>query len=249
MENQTQPTIQPQMPVQPVEQPTIQMPMPTPTEPVIEPTKKSLPKWPLIIIGIILLATLLTGTFILYKNTTFKPKPATKTAPVLTPSIAILTPTPIVYPSHSTVTKTPNGNLVTNTKYGFDFTVPSDWDAIDLGVNILVAPQKTTDVLRKALSHGGIDGPNILGINVSTTPLVVNSESAISSQRESITFAGLSAIKYSRTYLQNLEGATKGEGDIIITFTNNGTYYEIVYPKNSYQATNEQILSTFKFTN
>jgi hypothetical protein len=237
MENETQPTIQPQIPAQTV------------TETVSEPTKKSLPKWPLIIVGIILLATLLTGSFVLYKNLNVKPKPATKTAPVLTPSIAILTPTPIVYPSHSTVTKTPNGNLVTNTKYGFDFTVPSDWDAIDLGVNILVAPQKTTDVLRKALSHGGIDGPNILGINVSTTPLVVNSESAISSQRESITFAGVSAIKYTRTYLQNLPGATKGGGDIIIEFIKDKIYYEIVYPRDSYQATNEQILSTFKFTN
>jgi len=36
-------------------------------EPVSE-SKKSLPKWPLIIVGVILLATLLTGAYLLGKN-------------------------------------------------------------------------------------------------------------------------------------------------------------------------------------
>jgi hypothetical protein len=232
-------------------------PAPQPIQATSEPTKKSLPKWPLIIVGMILLATLLTGSFVLYKNMTVKPKPVVKTTQVsatsASPTLSIAsptpTPTPIVYPSHSTVTKTPNGNLVTNTKYGFNFTVPSDWDAIDLGVNILVAPQETTDVLRKALSHGGIDGPNILGINVTTIPFdQITQSDAISFQKEAITFAGIPAIKYTRTYLQNLPGATKGQGDVVIEFIKDGIYYEIIYPRNNYQTTNEQILSTFKFT-
>jgi hypothetical protein len=61
-QNQTQP-IEPQMLVQPAPKP-VQVPV----EQNFEPTKKSLPKWPLIIAGVILLATLLTGTYLLGKN-------------------------------------------------------------------------------------------------------------------------------------------------------------------------------------
>ncbi len=59
MENQQQP-IQSPLPVQPV-----------PPKPISEQKselKKSLPKWPLIIVGVILLATLITGGYVLSKN-------------------------------------------------------------------------------------------------------------------------------------------------------------------------------------
>jgi hypothetical protein len=59
-----------QMPIQPIAlpiQPTIE-PIQASAEQNFEPTKKSLPKWPLIIAGVILLATLLTGTYLLIKS-------------------------------------------------------------------------------------------------------------------------------------------------------------------------------------
>jgi hypothetical protein len=96
MENQEeQPVIQPQIPVQPAEQPKI--------------TKNLLPKWPLIIVGIILLATLLTGAFVLSKNFRLNQKPALKTAPVTTP--------------------TATWKTYTNSKVGVEFKYPPTWTA------------------------------------------------------------------------------------------------------------------------
>jgi hypothetical protein len=74
-QNQTQP-IQPQVPVQPAPEP-VQVP--------IGP-KRSLPKWPLIIAGVILLATLLTGGFVLSKNVKPSLKPTASRTIVATPT-------------------------------------------------------------------------------------------------------------------------------------------------------------------
>jgi hypothetical protein len=60
-------------------------PISTPSEPTFEP-KKSLPKWPLIIVGVILLATLLTGAFVLNKNINVNQKPASKITQIIIPT-------------------------------------------------------------------------------------------------------------------------------------------------------------------
>jgi len=99
-EQPTQPTIQPQMPVQPVEQPTIQMPMPTPTEPVIEPSKKSLSKWPLIIAGVILILIIAGGAYMLGQKST--PKPTTNQTAVTPTTMATSVPTITAIPTIAT---------------------------------------------------------------------------------------------------------------------------------------------------
>jgi hypothetical protein len=110
-QNNQQPTIEPQMPVQPVSET-----LPTPSQPDFELTKKSLPKWPLIIIGGILIATLLMGTYLLGKNMNLTPKPASKTTQVVTN----LTPT-------ATLTPDPTANWKTYTvgEIGLTYKVPS----------------------------------------------------------------------------------------------------------------------------
>jgi flagellar basal body-associated protein FliL len=56
----------------------------TPPQPLAP--KKSLPKWPLIIAGIILVATLLTGVYILGKNQSANRKSAQKTTQIPAPT-------------------------------------------------------------------------------------------------------------------------------------------------------------------
>jgi hypothetical protein len=93
MENQTQQPIQPPMPVQPAEQPMI--------------TKNLLTKWPLIIVGVILLATLLTGTYMLGKNQGVSQKPVSTTAQTTSP------------------TPTPSYQFLKDDKAGFELKYPS----------------------------------------------------------------------------------------------------------------------------
>lgn len=86
--------------------------------------KKSLPKWPLVIVGVILLATLLTGTYLLGKNQSGNPKPASKTVQTATPTT---TPTPIdsPKPTAQAVDPTANWKTYTNTESGFSFRYPA----------------------------------------------------------------------------------------------------------------------------
>lgn len=110
MENQTQSTIQTQIPVQPAPQP-----IQAPVEPSFKPNNP-LPKWPLIIAGVILLATLLTGTYLLGKNQGINQKPAAKTAQV----------TPTATPASNA---TATWKTYTSSKVGVEFKYPPTWTA------------------------------------------------------------------------------------------------------------------------
>lgn len=110
MENQEQPIIQPQMPVQPTLEPNLA----SQGNALQNQTKKSLPKWPLIVVGVILLATLLTGTYLLGKNQGVSQKSASKT--VQTPTTV---PTPII--------DTSTWKTYTSNNLGFSFKYPIDW--------------------------------------------------------------------------------------------------------------------------
>jgi hypothetical protein len=115
MENQEQQTIQPQMPVQPA--PETQN-LASQGDALENQPKKSLPKLPLIITGIILLlAVLLSGTYILGKNQNLNPKPVSKT--IQNPT-ATATPTP---------DPTANWETYTNSKVGVKFKYPAAWTA------------------------------------------------------------------------------------------------------------------------
>jgi len=97
-------------------------PIQQPIESNPQPVKKPLPKWPLIIVGVILFATLLTGTSVLYKNLTINPKPATKI-------------------TQTTNSSTSWKNLVSTAD--FTFSYPSNWD-IKQVKNLKLDPYQNT---------------------------------------------------------------------------------------------------------
>jgi hypothetical protein len=105
MENQEQPTIQSQTSVQPVLEHV---------QTSVEP-KKSLSKWPLIVVSVILIATLLTGTYLLVKSQNVNQRPASKIT-AISPTVS-LTPT-------STPDPTANWKTFTDTATGLSFKYP-----------------------------------------------------------------------------------------------------------------------------
>jgi hypothetical protein len=126
MENQEQPTIQPQMPVQSA---------PQPTQPPVE-SKKSFPKWPLIIAAVILIATLLlAGVYFLSQKSNNKVACTTeaklcpdgssvgRTGPKCEFSACPKAPTPTPASNPTATWKT-----FTSTTGKFSFIYPSAWN-------------------------------------------------------------------------------------------------------------------------
>ena len=114
---------EPQIPIQPIVlpvQPTTEH-IQAPAEQNFEPTKKSLPKWPLIIAGVILLATLLTGTYLLGKNQGINQKQAIIT-PAPTQAVTVSIPTAAPANNDTTTWKTYSSALS-----GYSVKIPSDW--------------------------------------------------------------------------------------------------------------------------
>lgn len=126
MENQTQPTIEPPMPVQPA---------PQPIQATFEPTRKSLPKWPLIIVGVILIVILLSGAYVLGKNQIVNQKPTPKT-PAATQKVTKATPTPtltLIATNSGTLvaTDTSTWKILINNNLGFSVKYPAGWYTSD----------------------------------------------------------------------------------------------------------------------
>ena len=107
MENQ-EPTTQPQMPVQPIPDP-----IQTPVEPTFEP-KKSLPKWPFVILAIIIVivAIILSPIFLFQVAVNKLPSPQVEKQ--------VVSPTPTTNP-------TTGWQTYTNTKAGVEFRYPATW--------------------------------------------------------------------------------------------------------------------------
>jgi len=99
--------------------PPVQPPTPGPVPEQKTEPKKSLPKWPLMIVSVILLATLLTGAYLLGKNQIVNQKSASKTVQAIAPTV---TPTP---------NPTANWKTYSNSNYNFSFQYPSDWTVVD----------------------------------------------------------------------------------------------------------------------
>jgi hypothetical protein len=77
-------------------------------------SKKSLPKWPLIIIGVVLIVILMVGVYFLGQKSALKTQTTTQT---ITKSTLTATPTP---------DSTANWKTYKSSKYGFSFEYPSD---------------------------------------------------------------------------------------------------------------------------
>jgi len=233
MENQEQPTnIEPQMPVQPVTEP-IQASTPPPIE-----SKKSLPKWPLIVVGVILLATLLTGSFVLYKNLNVKPKPASKTVQVITPTA---TPTP-----------DPTADWKTEETVGMSFTFkyPSDWQISNqthqgqLYERTLTNPQDKSSFISIALNAHPIDYQKQL----------LNDEDAVFSSKsviENSTFQEKNILKATTTDREwdheNSKYIETGHSYSILIPIENNTL-EITTNNLENKPLADKILNTIKFT-
>jgi len=130
MDNQS--PIQPQMPVQQAPQP-------------FEP-KKPLPKWPLLITGVILIVTLLTGAYLLGKNQGMSQKLAL-TTPTPTQTIAKPTSAPTSIPDATASWKTFN-NQYLSFKYPASLKIVDPYSAPlttpDLSKNIGLIPLDKT---------------------------------------------------------------------------------------------------------
>ena len=226
MDNQEQQIIQPQVSVQ-----TVPEPIPTPVEP-----KKSLPKWPLIIAGLILIIILVGSAFTLGKNLNTTQKSASKTVQNHTP-----TPTP----ASNVASADPTASWKTHTSSSYEFSYPSDWK-LDKKLGFLYSPNwdfnssyiatkgssinfgasKTNETSIQVIlnkPHGGFPQKNIRNV-------IVDGVSAIESETdaEHIIISTI-FIKNHILYSFSLESATTQDNERDLT-----TYH--------------QLLSTFKFT-
>ena len=128
MENQPTQSIQPQTPIQQA-------------QPLAEPTKMALnprPKWPFILLGLIVIIVLISGAFLLGQKSTSKPEEktqATITPTIMVTSIPKVTTTPTIAASPSSeLDYTANWKTYTNSanlftlKYPAIFTVKEEID-------------------------------------------------------------------------------------------------------------------------
>ncbi len=229
---------EPQIPIQPITlpiQPTTE-PIQVPAEQNFEPTKKSLPKWPLIIAGVILLATLLTGTYLLGKNQGINQKPASKTAQ--TPALTV-TPT-------STPDPTANWKTYSSDFFGISLKYPSEWSQLR---------HDTTPVgnSKYELTEVGIKNGISLTMELQENNNFKNSEdylnfpSPINASEKILLQDGTPAHFYS----QFSEGPMpqKGYWTYLMFFKNGKTYtFYIVDSENSQEQLMKMIIPTLKLT-
>ena len=230
-----------------------QTPIQPAPEVVSEPTKKSLPKWPLIIVGIILLATLLTGTFILYKNTTFKPKPASKTQPT-TQTVAKFTPTPTPDP-------TATWKTFTATKYNFSIKYPSNLNAEEFltpfysvtfktvgaaqgefsTYDLLASPD--TFIAKDPAAYDFLSADVVDELTAMTPNATKQIATSIFTKLPNTVIDGQPAIAIGvKSAVDNTTNQTR------VFIKHGGNMYMIVNNQNSDQADFDNIISTFKFT-
>jgi hypothetical protein len=245
MENQEQQPIQPETPVQPA---------PRPVEP-----KKSLPKWPLIIVGVILLVTLLTGTYLLGKNQTVNQKPTLKTTQVITPTI---TPIPTQGMVATTSPASVNGNQTWKTYQakGYSIRYPSTWivEHKIIGGNSDAIRIFNPSSMIDEYGNGGADGTQVpteelliqTVLTDKTAKQYVDSLAPATDSplyqtftkgRKTMSFTALSA----EIYPDIGEGSS---GDNIV-FGNTGVITSIHVTGNYTTGIINQILASFKFVN
>jgi hypothetical protein len=213
MENQEQPIIQPQMPVQPV----------------TEPTKKSPPKWPLIIVGVILLATLLMGTYLLGKNQTVNQKPIAKTT--------IIVPT-------ATPTPDPTAAWKIYTGKGFTFRYPVAWT---LSSDTFIQAPPDTNCPHCAGGGAGIDITRIE--NPNSAKLSELAKTALNRFGRSNDFVAYSIPEIGDSIIDR---TAYGAGAVQEAVAINAGKFVVVLDCLSSDCTDnnlfDKILSTFKFT-
>ncbi len=252
MENQEQQTqsIQPQVPVQPVPEP-IQAPF--------EP-KKSLPKWPLVIAGVILIATLLTGAYMLGKNQSGNPKPSTITIKITTPAS-----------SSNVASADPTATWKTYEGTGFSLRYPLDWIIHYNTVNSESATIENIEnkTLQFSLAYVYVDvvvlDPNTIFNKQLSEGEFYNFTSwywdQVKSggyyQQDSIKLASLSSKAVERIYhpINNYESLSINQTYYSYSFWRDGKIINITFMINNKNtekdksiAIKDQILSTFKFT-
>lgn len=188
MDNQT--PIQLQMPVQPTPQPVQSF----------EP-KESLPKWPLIIIGVILILVLIGGAFTLGKNMSVTSKSASKTPATQTITKATTTTTP---------DPTADWQTYANPKYPFfSFKYPSNF--------------KITETPENYGNHGDLVDPRNLLVELKDTQ-ASNSNYAV----EILTSPGPTGKDFIDSWFGEIEG---GPSNIKMDFINSHTVYRFFMQK------------------
>jgi hypothetical protein len=239
MENQEQP-IQTPMPAQPA------------AETVVEPTKKSLPKWPLIIVAVMLVATLLTSSLIFYKNMRLNPKQA----PIQNLGKISVT---VINPN---ATSSGLWKTYINTKFGFEIKYPAQGDIALSIPNQVYDPDKTHigdcgNAIKETVN------PNLTSIDIDSffSVAIYNSTKSIADwikdqpvfQPDLSKYELLSGVNADEAYrekanqsLMEIAFYKKNDHIFILSHVQNLAGGCIDYNKNIY---NWDIPNSFKFTN
>jgi hypothetical protein len=244
MENQEQPPIQSQMPVQPISEPV--------QSPIIEP-KKSFPKWPLIIVGVILITVLLTGTYFLGQK--LNNKVACTTEAKLCPngsSVGRAGPKCEFSPCPKTPTPTPDPTANWKTYTGADFTIkyPADYSVIPSSYvsssnypnGSLVTFQSTTSAITITES----DNSRHL-----TTANALGNGPGLSYTKDFLTGKIIQSFFVDAVAGVGVENIAAGQSgtEFDTIWINNGKIYQATTSTKDGYAALKQMLSTFKFAN
>jgi hypothetical protein len=256
-----------QMPIQPIAlpiQPTIE-PIQASAEQNFEPTKKSLPKWPLIIVGVILLATLLTGAYLLIKSQNTKIACTTeaklcpdesavgRTGPKCEFTPCPKMPTPTLAPKATgsgtlIATETANWKTYIDSKDFYSFKYPEAWfmngdNSSNVHNSVGISPIKLQGVdqaFSNMIAFNILDNPNNL-------PIEDYVKANISPQTVNYSTQTIAGIQGKRT--ADLPGQFSND-EVFVEYKNK--IYTITLIKSPGEqipsSTFNQIMSSFKFT-
>ena len=167
--------------------------------------------------------------------------PAATTEPVATES--------------SEVDPTANWKTYTNTKSGFEFKYPTDWDTyqpvVEGGVlRLYVAPKNTINEISDMYGRGGgFGGGKFFTFTISEVEEIPNYKSDEYEKITSNSFmlSSLKTIRYFKEALQSMPGFDAGDKTETVVFQKDGKNYLISLIDYQYKTVFDQILSTFKF--
>jgi hypothetical protein len=225
----------------------IVFPVQSTTEPIqasaeqnFEPTKKSLPKWPLIIVGIILILVLVGGAYFLGQKsalTTQAPKTAQNSQ--------------ISHQATSTPTPDPTAGWKTFSNQYYSFKYPPNWE-ININTGVVVAPTSVIATIKQQGAIGPAGGGlqdsiriNALADSLSLIPKIDETKAVTTKQ---VIISGIPSISYTTKYLQSLPGIPENSEITDVFISSGGKMYQIQLQLNKSTNIFGEMLSSFKFT-
>lgn len=141
----------------------------------------------------------------------------------------------------------------TNQKFGISFSLPKDWDSVDLSESLVIAPLEVVEDVRDKIAKGySFEGGTFLTMQVHILKEdypadTFKSDSEQEVSKRDITVGGIAAIEYTSKRLTALPGIEQGA--IIKTYllSANGKKYSFTLLDKNQAETLQKILSSIKF--